>query len=554
MHPALWQLLWFDFRGSFRGLLDVRKNWRQIFLLLMMLLFVGLFVGLQQFGTAGASSGRFGNAMPFWALVYLLATWLTASADRGLVLRPAEIQFVVGGPFAEHEVITLTLIRLAFRALISAMVLSLVALAYVGSYLSALVGMWLLMSVSLLVGMIASLSSRSAQRRTVAVCRRAISLVAIGSMLLLISQATRVVDANNESPSVSIIADSAMQTPVGRIILPPLAWMFAPLSSARFFPDTILLLPARLAVIGLLVSAIYLLGGKYSEASTRRTDASVAKRQIALRSGVAGGIASTGWTRRLSCPSLPRAGGLGSVAWMQVTHSLRILPRYVLFTAAIVGVVLVIPLMLDANRLSATRAVGWMVGLTAYADFLLLLQLPVGFLGPLPQREMLKSLPVASWRIVVGQLAGPLLPLAVLHSLVGGLFLVLLPHQIPLVLQTCLALVPIAAVLVANVNLLGSWNVIRPRALQQRDALAAGRAMASVWIFMAMLTPAIIIASLSATVLTMLLSPTLGNYLLGISVGMAGSCWIYVYLLTRSFERWQPSSGEAGQEEAEYDR
>ena len=97
MHTALWQLLWFDFRGSLRGLLSLRKNWRQLGLLLLMLLFVGLFLSARAFGEGAEVSSRFGAAMPFWALVYLLATWLTASADRGLVMRPAEIHFI-GAP------------------------------------------------------------------------------------------------------------------------------------------------------------------------------------------------------------------------------------------------------------------------------------------------------------------------------------------------------------------------------------------------------------------------------------------------------------------------
>jgi hypothetical protein len=45
MHPALWQLLWFDLRGSFRNLLAIRRNWRRVGLLLFMLLFVGVILG-----------------------------------------------------------------------------------------------------------------------------------------------------------------------------------------------------------------------------------------------------------------------------------------------------------------------------------------------------------------------------------------------------------------------------------------------------------------------------------------------------------------------------
>ena len=213
-----------------------------------------------------------------------------------------------------------------------------------------------------------------------------------------------------------------------------------------------------------------------------------------------------------------------------------------------------IPIMVDNERIAGLNAIGWMAGLTAYADFLLLLQLPVGFLGPVAQREMLKSLPIAAWRVVIGQLAGPVLPVASLHLLVTGLFLFLVPDNRWLVLQTAVALIPAAVVVIANINLLGAWNIIRPRALQQRDALAAGRAMVSVWIFFAMLTPAIALAAFSAWLASLLLGPSPVVILTGAASGAMVSSSLYVLLLARAFEKWQPSAGEGGSEEVEFDR
>ncbi len=553
MHAALWQLLWFDARGSLRGLMNIRRNWRQLVLFVLMLGFIGLFIGVRVFSSREDPSGRFGSGMPFWALIYLLATWLTAAADRGLVMRPAEIHFVAGGPFRERDVITLNLIRLAFRALISASVLSLIALAYVDSYLSALVGMWLLITVSLLVGMLASLSSRQSHGPLVQRLRRLFTAAAIGALLMLIVQSMDIVKAAGEVPRVDMIASAATETPLGRVLLPPLAWMFAPLSANSFLPETLALLPSRMAVVVGLVALVYLLGGRYLEASTRRTDVSIAKRQTAQRSGVASGTSGGNWARRLRVPLLGRWGGIGSVAWMQVVHSLRILPRFLVFTLTIVGVVLVIPLMLDPQRLSGWGAV-WMAALIGYADFLLLLQLPVGFLGPASQRELLKSLPIPAWRVAVGQLAGPVVPLATLHLALTLLFVFLVPNETRSIMETSIALLPAGLVLIANVNLLGSWNIIRPRALQQRDALAAGRAMASVWIFLFMLTPAIVISTISAVLVNALIVPGETGYRIGAAMGAVLSSPIYIVLLARSFSNWQPSAAEGGEEETEYNR
>ena len=554
MHAALWKLLWFDIRGSFRSLLQVRRSWRKLLLLLFMLIFVGLFVASQVFNgsqgnlTESGAGGRFGSAMPFWAVLYLITTWLTSSADRGLVMRPAEIHFIVAGPFPNQDIITLNLVRLAYRAAISAIVLALLGMAFMRSFPSALIGLWLLISVSLLVGMIVSLSSRRLHSPVIHRIRRFGTVVALAILVTMIMQSMQLIRGSEEAVTVPKIAAASLQTPIGQFVLPPIAWMFAPLTNNDFWPSTALMLPARFLVIAVLVGLIYFLGGDYLEASTARTDLSVARRQSSLRSGSA---SSNGWTRRLTLPQFARLFGIGPIAWMQMLHSIRILPRFLVFTVAIVSVVIVIPMTVDSQQLQGWSGVLWMFGLNAYADFLLLLQLPVGFLGPPAQRAMLKSLPITNWAIVIGQLAGPFIPLALMHLLVLVLFLFLLPGSAFEVLQTSLALIPVGWVLTANINLLGAWNIIKPRALQQRDALAAGRAMASVWIFFMMLLPAIIGGTAGAVLAISLLGPKLTSYLFGASAGVMLTSLLYVWLLAYSFARWQPSPSELGAEEKE---
>ncbi len=556
MHAALWKLLWFDIRGSFRGLLQVRRSWRKMLLLLLMFVFVGLFIASQVFGgsqgnlSESGAGGRFGSAMPFWAALYLITTWLTSSADRGLVMRPAEIHFIVAGPFPNRDIITLNLVRLAYRGAISAIVLALLGMAFMRSFPSALIGLWLLISVSLLVGMIVSLSSRCIHSPIIHRVRRFATVIALGTLVMMIMQSMQLIRGSDEAVTVPKIAAASFQTPVGQIVLPPMAWMFAPLTNNEFWPTTVFMLPARFLVVALLVGLIYFLGGDYLEASTTRTDLSIERRKSSLRSGSSN---SSGWTRRLTLPQFARLFGIGPIAWMQMLHSIRILPRFLVFTVAIVSVVIVIPMTVDSQQLQGWSGVLWMFGLNAYADFLLLLQLPVGFLGPPAQRAMLKSLPVSNWAIVIGQLAGPLIPLALMHLLVLVLFLFLLPDSALAVFQTSLALIPVGWVLTANINLLGAWNIIKPRALQQRDALAAGRAMASVWIFFMMLVPAIVGGTTSAILAIGLFGPTLTSYLFGASAGVMLTSVLYVWLLAYSFARWQPSPAELGAEEKEHD-
>lgn len=555
MHSALWRLLWLEFRGSLRQLFRVRRTWRQWLLILMLFLFVGLFVGSQLYsGRAWQSAGgpsqavRFGAGMPFWALLYLLASWLTAAADRGLVMRPAEIHFLISGPFTTREILTLNLVRLAYRSLMSAAVLAIVGFAYMPCFPAALVGLWLLIVVSLLVGMLVSLSARRATQVLVKNVRRLLSLAAIGLLICLVAQSIQIAGAKAGNYLFSTIAICAEQTSIGKIVLPPVAWMFDPLRAESFWPTVPMQLVTRLAVVLLLAFGVLVVGGGFGEAATERTERAQARRQAALRSGVSG---SGGVSKNLRLPALGYFGGVGPVAWVQMVQSLRLLPRFILYTSAIVGVVLVVPVVMDRERLEGVTGLGWLAGLTAYADFLLLLQLPLGFLGPPAQREVFKVLPIASWRIVVGKLAGPLLPLLANHLLTLTLFLSIIPGQSWEILQTAFALLPLAFVQVAIINLLGLWNVIRPRALQQRDALAAGRAMLSVWLFSLMLIPVSILAVAGSLLSGAIFGPYLTAYLIGAAAGLMLAAAVLVMLLARGFDRWQPKAGEVRDEEQE---
>lgn len=553
MHLALWQLLWLDLKGSLRGLANIRRSWRQIILFCLVVLFLGFFLWLRTQGQSdGVAEGRFGAGMPFWTLIYLSLTWLTSSADRGLVMRPAEIHFIAGGPFRATDVITLNLVRLAIRAFLGGAVLALLATAYLPNYGSALVGMWLVISVSLLVGMIASLAARSTHGNFVKRSRRIFNVLAILVLVSIVWQAMNSVRMSGETPRMASVAAAAIETRLGSWVLPPLEWMFSPLRAESFFGQTLPMLPLRLLVVAGLVGMIYLLGGRYLEASTQRTDLSIAKRQNALRSGVGGAASTRSWTSRVSIPAFPRLAGAGAVAWVQVIHSIRVLPKFLVFTVAIVAVVLVIPMSVDPENLQSWGLVAWMLSLTTYADFLLLLQLPVGFLGPVSQREMLKSLPLNSVQVVLGQLAGPVVPLMIIHASVTLLFLWLAPSEWQMVLTLSLALIPVALVLIANVNLLGAWNIIRPRALQQRDILAAGRAMASVWIFFAMLLPTMILGSIFGVVASVF-TASATIILFAVSLGVALSSLIYIGLCAWTFSRWQPAVGEGGLEEVDHD-
>ncbi|MFO0944234.1 MAG: putative ABC exporter domain-containing protein [Pirellulales bacterium] len=493
--------------------------------------------------------------MPFWAFIYLAASWLAASADRGLVMRPAEIHFLFGGPFRSREIISLHLIRLGIRSFFSAMVLSLVAAIYMPSFTSGLIGLWLLLAVSLLVGMNVSLMARSIHGTAPRIVRRLLTIVVVISTLTMIAQSVDLLRQQGMTADISSIAATAPETGVGQYVLPALQWMFKPLSTTSFLDECLPLLPIRLVVVSILVLTIYLLGGGFSETSATRTDQAVARRQAALRSGSAAGTSSLARRVPVPLPSL-RLGGIVAVAWSQVVHLTRILPRYMAFTTVVLGLLIVLPAMVDRQSMSGKAGIYWLSGLSLYADFLLLLQLPVGFMGPASQRELLKTLPIPNWRIVIGQLVGPCVPIVLIHSITGVLFALVFPVPWPYLICTVVALIPAAGVIVSNINLLGIWGIIQPRALQQRDVLAAGRAMVSVWLFAILLIPASFVATLTGMLLEWLavsFLPENCGFILGCGLGCLFSACINVALIAWTFAGWQPSTAERGDAEKEHD-
>ena len=78
--------------------------------------------------------------------------------------------------------------------------------------------------------------------------------------------------------------------------------------------------------------------------------------------------------------------------------------------------------------------------------------------------------------------------------------------------------------------------------------------MLSVWIFFAMLLPAIVLATLGAMLAVALLGDSPTSYLAGAALGALVASSLYIFLLARSFEKWQPSAADGGAEEAELDR
>ncbi len=186
-------------RSGLRSLVRGKRWFRKLGMVVMLLCFIGFLAFGQYANVQMAKAAYPEQAMMRW-LLSEFTIWrghallgfdlssrhlVNGGRRRGLVMRPAEIHFLVSGPFSTRDILTLNLVRLGYRSLFSALVLSAVAFAYMPNVLAGFVGIWMVLCVSLLVGMIASLAARSALPAVVRKGRLLLSVLAL-SMLVII--------------------------------------------------------------------------------------------------------------------------------------------------------------------------------------------------------------------------------------------------------------------------------------------------------------------------------------------------------------------------------
>jgi hypothetical protein len=187
----------------------------------------------------------------------------------------------------------------------------------------------------------------------------------------------------------------------------------------------------------------------------------------------------------VTLPSLPWWGGVGPVAWRQLLAALRSLRGLTIFLAILGGALLVVPVLVwvghEHPREPALGGMGIGGFLAAALGVLSLLSLPAtltfDFRGDVDRMDVLKALPIAPWRIVVGQLAGvvlllgaiQLLGLAGIQALFGGVG--------PVLLGALLLCWPANFLTVGIDNVLFLWFPTRQVLVQPGDFQMMGRQM-----------------------------------------------------------------------------
>ncbi len=345
---------------------------------------------------------------------FSLLTILTSTAESGVFFMPAEVDMLFPGPFRRRELLIYRIVSLCAGGSLVALVFSAILLRCVTYWIAAYVGLALglifLNLLQLALGILASTLAEAAYTRW-----RKVVLVA-GLLLLAwgISQALRTADGGGP-----VAIASALRTSLpGRILLAPFDVIAHAATATRLFPDfigwTLVAVHMNVGMLWLILS----LDSNYMEKSIGASQRMYERLQRARRGqGLAGAAKARGRLRSMRFPFL---GGAGPIAWRQLTTALRN-SHVVFLLIGVVAVAITLPflfLMKDTSRLGGAVA-GPVVSMFV---FLLPQLLQYDFRGDLDRLDVLKSLPLSPWGVVLGQLFTPVF----LASTIMGLVLVAL--------------------------------------------------------------------------------------------------------------------------------
>jgi len=517
MNRALWLLIWLQGVGWCRYLGRNLGTVRGA-----VLAGIGLLVFLPWLLTVvftfneprnGLDAEQIRRYTPVLLLAFCLSNVAFSPHDRAIYFSPPEILFLFSGPFTRRGVLAYKLLMSLLVTIPGALFASLMLRVRDGSWLAGFVGLLLVLAFTQLfttaLGLLANVLGEQVANRS----RRIVVLAA----LLFVAGLTVLVAG--PQPDWSSVPGAILDSTAWQIVSWPLQ-SFGEVMRAKTFGEAVV--PALIALIvnALLIVVIFGLDAQYTEAvaaSSARLDARL--RRLRGQNPGEGGESISVASARWEVPMPPRLGGIGPIAWRQLTAALRSSGR--LLVVLLLLMVGVVALLASMDHSQAERVPLFLIGLGVWLSLVLPSAVPYDFRGDIDRIAVLKTLPIAPWRLALGQLLAPTLLLSLVCWLPLGITLLYVPEQATLLL-TAAGFVPVVNFyLLALENLLFLFFPVRLAAVTPGDFQTLGR---NVLLGLGKILGLGLLGGL-ATVCVLLTSLLLGSTLLGLILG-----WLIVLL------------------------
>jgi hypothetical protein len=412
MPHALWLLLGLRIRGWLRRALRGMRRPKGLLLALVgMSVFLPTILGQIMASRApGVSQPEFARRFgPVLMLIYCIVSLVTTgTGDRAILFTPAEMNLLFSAPFRQRQLLAYKLIAAVGTCLLMAPLMALFLQTHSPSLLSAVTGLALalvfIQLFTMAVGFASSTGAIMAHNR-----RRKAVLVGV---VLLISALGVSLGRDAASVPFRELAQRAENSVAARLVLAPFRPFLNAYTASRVWPDLIGWAGVGLAINLVLAGFIFALDAQYMEQAAAASAKVYARLEQARRGGGIG-LLRPSKRRSVALPMLPYWRGAGPNAWRQLMTARRDIGRLIL--GLLFFVPMVIPLVLLA-RGPGNAALGAMLPGTALGMALILtFMAPFDFRGDIDRIAELKTLPISSRALAIGQLAAPVAVLTVLQ-------------------------------------------------------------------------------------------------------------------------------------------
>lgn len=424
MNRVLLKLYWMTVRAAFRGLGRKLSTVRGAILTIVTLGFFAVMIGQLILMIVIRSripfvnsdrSDLLGDLLPLGMLAYFLAAMAPSLGDRAIQFSASEIDFLFPAPFTRRQLLAFYLFRGLIGKLGLAILVAVSISMLVPSILCAIVGIFL--ALVFLHGAIIAIQllQQTIGTQLFSRARRIIAIVALATV------GFGVVAAMPTGADVwTWLTEFRASTPI-RVLTAPFnvfAWIIV---APQILPQALSELAIAFTLITVVYCSIFSLDSRYEDLAVKTSNRMYERIQAIRRGNLYAAASRRTEYSGSFVPRLPWWYGIGPNLRRQLLSGFRDM-RGMFGLGLVVAIVSagVMVFVLRKNPKAIDFSGYFVLGMSAYATFIMSAQLPFGFRSDLNHMEVLKSLPAGPFAIAMAEVTS-----AAVISCLGQWFLLL---------------------------------------------------------------------------------------------------------------------------------
>ena len=423
-------------------------------------------------------------------LYAMAAAVITLDAGEGLLeLKPAELQFVLAGPFTNSQILSYRLLTLLTGFIPLSLFFAIFALPYSGSFVGSALAILLVGSLIVLISFQYTLLKPTLSPTTL----RMIRVVSLGSIALVCLESGSYFLRSDNPVSLAEISQAINGGWAARVLATPFR-SFASLFNGSIGLNLALDALISVALVASVACSCYLTNSGFAELAVE----GVARRRKKLeriKGGNVYGLSVGSQERKRMLPPFGWWGGIGPVAWSQLTSSLRRSGRLIpsmLFLGVVASFVLIVVIRLYPYALDKSfRDYSIPIALAGagYLGFLVTITAQGGFSANRRLLTWYQTLPIKPVSIAIGMIAGT-------GSVLAAIQVALLLPAVAITTQSwahCGALLfaglAVDIAFATAINLVSATTGLRPMPQGTPDVFQGARAMVFMFVFAISMLP-----------------------------------------------------------------